>query len=48
MFEIEKIFPSPSHIKTDKGIDNVKDLVIALIPILSIFMAIAATVMVIF
>lgn len=47
MFPIEEIFKSPAHVKTDNGIENVKDFIITVIPILSIFMAIAATVMVI-
>jgi hypothetical protein len=46
-FPLSDIFPSPSNATTNNGIDNIKDYVIGMIPLLTTLMAIGATVMVV-
>lgn len=47
-FEVDEIFPAPRDIPAEKGIDNVIDYVIAMIPLLTTLMAVGAVLMVIY
>jgi hypothetical protein len=42
--ELQDIFPTPSRLTTDNGIENISDYIIAMIPLVT---AIGATVMVV-
>jgi|GEM_PF-1255038 len=44
-FPLSEIFPTPKTISTDNGIVNVKDYIIAMIPLLTTLMAIGAVTM---
>jgi len=46
-FDVDSIFPSPSEIPADNGIDNIMDYIIAMIPLLTTLMAVGAVIMVI-
>ncbi len=45
--ELSEIFPTPSRLTTDNGIENISDYIIAMIPLVTTLMAIGATVMVV-
>lgn len=45
--ELSDIFPTPSRLTTDNGIENISDYIIAMIPLVTTLMAIGATVMVV-
>lgn len=45
--ELKDIFPTPSRLTTDNGIENISDYIIAMIPLVTTLMAIGATVMVV-
>lgn len=45
--ELQDIFPTPSRLTTDNGIENISDYIIAMIPLVTTLMAIGATVMVV-
>jgi hypothetical protein len=47
-FPMEDIFPTPRNIKTDQGIDNIREYIVAMIPFLTTLMAVWAVLMVIF
>jgi hypothetical protein len=47
MFQLQTIFPTPSRVTTDNGIDNISDYIIAMIPLVTTLMAIGATVMIV-
>jgi small-conductance mechanosensitive channel len=47
MFQLKTIFPTPSRVTTDNGIDNISDYIIAMIPLVTTLMAIGATVMIV-
>jgi hypothetical protein len=46
-FDVDTIFPSPSELPADNGIDNIMDYIIAMIPLLTTLMAVGAVIMVI-
>lgn len=47
MLDVKSLFPTPGRVTTDNGIDNISDLVVNMVPLLTTLMAIGATLMVI-
>lgn len=47
-FDVESIFPAPQRVAGNRGIDNVIEYIVSLIPLLTTLMAVGAVLMVVF